>query len=186
MTVSALRAFARQVHFIEDRATVLERAVETIQGVTGAAWVGAYTGTDGGAFMLAAAAGDVPFGSPDTVDADDPAAVALRATRDAVDGPEDSLLAGTLVLPFVAAGKVTGLLAVGAPRRPYAADHRETLASVATAVGLALEILYVQALRADLEHARERADWAEHELAVLHRVLARDSADDDRRSGHIR
>jgi GAF domain-containing protein len=150
MTVSALRVFTRQVHFIEDGATVVERAVEVVQGTTGAAWVGAYTATADGSLMLA-----------------------LRAERASVDAPEDSVLAGTLALPFVAGGKVTGLLAVGAPRRPYASDYRETLQAVATNVGLALEVLQVRGLRAQLEEWRERTEWAEQELATLHRLFDR-------------
>ncbi|HEV3085815.1 MAG TPA: GAF domain-containing protein [Candidatus Elarobacter sp.] len=173
MTVSALRVFTRQVHFIEDGATVVERAVEVVQGTTGAAWVGAYTATADGSLMLAAAAGEVPFGSPESIDADDPMLVALRAERASVDAPEDSVLAGTLALPFVAGGKVTGLLAVGAPRRPYASDYRETLQAVATNVGLALEVLQVRGLRAQLEEWRERTEWAEQELATLHRLFDR-------------
>jgi GAF domain-containing protein len=173
MTLSALRVFARQVHFMEDGATVVERAVEVVQGATGATWVGAYTAAADGSLTLAAAAGEIPFGSPETVDVDDPMLVALRAERGPVDAPDDSVLPGTLALPFVAAGRVTGLLAVGAPRRPYAADYRETLRSVAFNVGLALEVLQVRGLRAQLEEWRERTEWAEQELATLHRLLDR-------------
>ena len=172
MTHSGLPAFVRDVHFFEDRVTALERAVDAVQSATGAAWVGAYTPDGEGLFTLGAAAGDIPFGPLDAVDHDDPAMIALRAERGAVDAPAGSVLAGALALPFVAAGRVTGLIAVGPVPYTYTGGERESLLAVATAVGLALEVLQGHALRRELTRCRERAEWAERELAVLHRVLA--------------
>ena len=97
--------------------------------------------------------------------------VSLRAERTALDAPAASVLAGTLVLPFVAAGRITGLIAVGAVPYAYTDAERESLLAVASGVGLALEVLQGHALRRELARCRERADWAERELAVLHRVL---------------
>jgi hypothetical protein len=171
MTHSGLPAFAREVHFIEDRVTVLERAVDAVQSATGAAWVAAYTPDTDGTFTLSAAAGDVPFGSLDVVDHDDAAMIALRAERVALDAPAGSVLAGALALPFVAAGRITGMLAAGPVPYAYTAAERETLLAIASAVGLALEVLQGHALRRELARCRERAEWAERELAVLHRVL---------------
>ena len=176
MIPSGLLTFARQVHFIEDPATVLERAVDIIESATGAAWVAAYTWSETGELTRSAASGDIPFGSPDVVDADDPSLVALRAERSALDGAEESALAGSLVLPFLSAGGITGLLAVGPAAEPYADDMREALHTVATSTGLALESLQVKALRTELAHWRERAEWAERELGLLHRVLDRANA----------
>lgn len=171
MTHSGLPAFARQVHFIEDRVTALEGAVDAVQSATGAGWVAAYTPDGDGLFSLAAASGDMPFGALDAVDHDDAALVALRAERTALDAPGASMLAGTLVLPFIAAGRITGLIAVGPVPYAYTGGERESLLAVASAVGLALEVLQGHALRRELTRCRERADWAERELAVLHRVL---------------
>jgi hypothetical protein len=171
MTHSGLPAFAREVHFIEDRVTALERAVDAVQSATGAEWVAAYTPDGDGLFTLGAAAGELPFDSLDAVDHDDAAMVALRAERGVLDAPAGSVLAGALALPFVAAGRITGLMAVGPVPYAYTAAERETLLAVATAVGLALEVLQGHALRRELARCRERADWAERELAVLHRVL---------------
>ena len=171
MTHSGLPAFVRQVHFIEDRVTALERAVDAVQFATGAAWVAAYTPDADGVYTLGAAAGDMPFGDLDTVDQDDEAMVALRAERDALDAPPGSVLAGSLLLPFVAAGRIRGLLAVGAVPYAYTAAERDGLQDVATAVGLALEVLHARALGREAARWRERAEWAERELAVLHRVL---------------
>lgn len=176
MIPPALLSFARQVHFIEDRATVLERAVDVIQAATDAAWVAAYTWSEEGELTRSAASGEIPFGSPDVVDADDPSLVALRAERSALDGSPESALAGSLVLPFVTAGGITGLLAVGPAPQPYGDDVREVLHTVATATGLALETLQVRALREELASWRERAEWAERELTLLHRVLDRANA----------
>jgi hypothetical protein len=171
MTHSALPAFVRQVHFIEDRVTALERAVDAVQSATGAGWVAAYTPDADGLFTCGAAAGDMPFGELDAVDQDDEAMVALRAERGALDAPAGSVLAGALVLPFVAAGRIRGLIAVGAVPYAYTAGEREGLEAVANAVGLALEVLNARELRREVARWRERAEWAERELAVLHRVL---------------
>ncbi|MDP9105745.1 MAG: GAF domain-containing protein [Candidatus Eremiobacteraeota bacterium] len=171
MTHSGLPAFVRQVHFIEDRVTALERAVDAVQFATGAAWVAAYTPDADGVYTLGAAAGDMPFGDLDAVDQDDEAMVALRAARDAVDAPAGSVLAGALLLPFVAAGRIRGLLAVGSVPYAYTEAEREGLQDTATAVGLALEVLHARALSREAARWRERAEWAERELAVLHRVL---------------
>ena len=171
MSHAGLPAFGREVHFIEDRVTALERAVDAVQSATGAAWVAAYTPDGDGLFTLGAAAGELPFGPLDAVDHDDAALVALRAERGALDAPAASVLAGTLVLPFVAAGRVTGLLAVGPVPYAYTASERDSLLAVAGSVGLALEVLQGHALRRELARCRERADWAERELAVLHRAL---------------
>ena len=171
MNHSGLPAFAREVHFIEDRVTALERAVDAFQSATGAEWVGAYTPDGEGLFTLGAAAGELPFDSLDAIDHDDAALVALRAERGALDAPAGSVLAGALALPFVAAGRITGLVAVGPVPYAYNAGEREALLSAATAVGLALEVLQGHALRRELARCRERAEWAERELAVLHRAL---------------
>ncbi len=171
MTHPGLPSFARDVHYIEDRVTALERAVDAVQAASGASWVAAYTPDGAGIFTLGAAAGDMPFGELDAIDEDDAGMVALRAERDALDAPADSVLAGSLLLPFVAAGRLRGVIAVGAVPYPYTALELASLQSVATAVGLALEVLQVRALRRELTIWRERAEWAERELAVLHRVL---------------
>jgi K+-sensing histidine kinase KdpD len=171
MTHRGLLAFAHHVHYVDDRATALERAVEAVQSATEAAWVAAYTRDDAGGLTLAAIAGDVPFGFPEVVDQDDPVLVAARAERDAVEGTDESVLAGTLVLPFVCAGRVTGMLAVGPALAPFAPRERETLRAVANSVGLALEVLHVRALRREAAQWRERAQWAERELALLQRVF---------------
>ena len=141
MTHSGLPAFVCHVHFIEDRLTALERAVDAVQFATGAAWVAAYTLDPEGVYTLGSAAGDMPFGDLDAVDQDDEAMVALRAERDALDAPAGSVLAGALLLPFVAAGRLRGLMALGAVPYAYTGAERESLQAVATAVGLAMEVL---------------------------------------------
>ncbi len=171
MSHSGLPAFAREVHFIEDRVTALERAVDAVESATGAAWVAAYTPDAEGVFTCGAAAGDMPFGTLDAIDEDDEALVALRADRGALDAPGGSVLAGALVLPFVAAGRIRGLIAAGKVPYAYTSVEREGLAAVASAVGLALEVLQARELRREVARWRERAEWAERELAVLHRVL---------------
>lgn len=167
MMRSALLAFARHVHFIEDRATVVERAAEEIQRVTGAAWTAAYTPGDDGWMTRAAMAGEVPFDIPEELDQDDRALIELRAVRGVVDGPAESVLEGAVLLPFVVAGRVTGLIAVGPAAAPFPPAEREILGAVAVAVGLAFEVLAVRALRRDVDRWRTRAEFAERELDVV-------------------
>jgi GAF domain-containing protein len=173
MTRSALLAFARRVHFIEDRATVVESAVEEIQRLTGAVWAAAYTPVDDGWVTRAAMAGDVPFEIPEEVDQDDPALIELRAVRGVIDGPSESVLVGALILPFVVAGRVTGLLALGPAPEPFTDAEREILGAVAGAVGLAFEVLAVRALRREITYWRGRAELAQCELDVV-RGIRRD------------
>ncbi|HEX3467856.1 MAG TPA: GAF domain-containing protein [Candidatus Elarobacter sp.] len=167
MMRNALLAFANRVHFIEDRATVVERTVEEIRRATGAAWVAAYTPVDEGCVTLAAMAGDIAFGAPDEIDQDDPALVELRAERSLLDGPADSVLAGALLLPFVVAGRITGLLVVAPPADRFSSAERELLGSVARAVGLAFEVLAVRALRREATYWRGRAESAQRELEAV-------------------
>lgn len=171
MMRSALLAFARRVHYIEDRATVVERAVEEIRRVTGAAWAAAYTPVDEGCMTRAALDGDVPFEVPEEVDQDDAALIELRAERRVIDGPSESVLVGALVLPFVVAGRLTGLLALGPAPERYTEAEREILGSVAGAVGLAFEVLAVRALRREITYWRGRAELAQCELDVVRGVL---------------
>jgi hypothetical protein len=171
MTHSGLLAFARRVHRFEDRETALELVVDEVQSATGAAWVAAYTRDASGGFSRGAAAGEVPFASPDRVDENDPALAALRAKSDAIDAPKSSVLAGTVVLPFITADGIVGLLDVGPALKPYSDAARGALAAVANAVGLALAILDGRSMRKDLERWRDRARLAERELTVLHHAL---------------
>jgi hypothetical protein len=171
MTHSGLLAFARRVPRFEDRETALELVVDEVQSATGAAWVAAYTRDANGGFSRSAAAGEVPFASPDRIDETDPALVALQAKRDALDAPKSSVLAGTVVLPFFTADGVVGVLDVGPALTPYSEAVRGGLAAVANAVGLALAILDGRSMRRDLERWRDRATLAERELTVLHHAL---------------
>ena len=167
MMRSALLVFSQRVHFIDDRATVIERAVEEIERVTSAAWVAAYTPADDSRMTRAAMAGDVSFDVPEEIDSDDPALVDLRAVRGTVDGPPESVLTAALVLPFVVAGRITGLIAVGPAPAPFTAAEREALGAVAGAVGLAFEVLAVRALRREVAQWRSRAELAQAELDVV-------------------
>ena len=171
MTQNGLLAFARRVHRFEDRETALELVVDEVQHATGAAWVAAYTRDASGGFSRGAAAGEVPFASPDRVNENDPALGALRAKCDAIDAPKSSVLAGTVVLPFITAEGLVGLLDVGPALAPYSETVRGGLAAVANAVGLALAILDGRSMRKDLERWRDRAKLAERELTVLHHAL---------------
>ena len=88
-----------------------------------------------------------------SVDYDDPVAVSLRATRAPVavgePGMPSSALHSGLAFPMLVRGDLVGLVAC-APRtdgEEYAPDERATIASLANAVGTALEILQNAALR---------------------------------------
>ena len=178
----ALRAFGRQAHFVLSRDALVNRCAETIQRHAGASGVGVFLRYGGDSFMRAAQRGDNRFAA--VLAPDDPALVAARASLQpsvALDGA----LADARVFPLVVRGELTGLIAC-APKssgEAYAPDERQTLAELATSVGLALDGLRLRDLEANVadlsvraaeaEALRSRADFAERQLAVLQDVLAR-------------
>ena len=117
----AIRDFAREAPYIDDRATLLERASQTVEAKAGASF--AQVVFDGG---------------------DDPAFVKLRAWRSPVDLAEaGSALSGERAYPMFARGRLLGALVVGPKRsgEEYAPDESSAIAELAQAVGTSLDAL---------------------------------------------
>lgn len=130
----ALKQFAREVAFVTDKDVVIRRATETLTRHADAQSVD---------FVLDDGAGR--YGS---VDENDAALVALRASREVVDlHLIDTALIGEFAFPMLARGHMVGALILGAKRsgEPYAPDESLAVAQVAQSVGVALDVLGVRA-----------------------------------------
>jgi hypothetical protein len=136
-SLGALRDFARDVYYITDAATVVERAVSAIGTHLGAAGVAVIT---------------------DGIDeSDDPLFVRLRASRELVAlRGVDTAVHGEYAFPMVVRGTVTGALVVAAKRtgETYDPEERKLLREIAERVGFALDALQTLAIRRELEELR--------------------------------
>lgn len=125
---AALRRFAHEAGFITDRATLIDRAISTVETSTGA---------DVSILML-------DDGSSD-VDENDPALVSMRAWHRPVDLElvPGSALRGQFAFPMMARGQLVGALMCGSKSdsEVYAPDESEALQHVADGVGSALGAL---------------------------------------------
>ena len=65
---------------------------------------------------------------------------------------------------------------VGPVPEPFTPAEREILGAVAAAVGLAFEVLAVRALRREVAYWRGRAEFAQHELDIVHGAAIEPSA----------
>ena len=126
----ALKHFAREVAFITNPSVVIERATETLKRNADASRV---------EFVLEDGAGR--YGG---VDENDPALVALRASREVVDlHLVDTALVGEFAYPMLGRGHLIGALVLG-PKlsgEPYAPDESLAIAQLAHGVGVALDLL---------------------------------------------
>lgn len=131
-----LKRFAREAAFITAPNIVIDRATETLQRHADAATV---------EFALYDGAGR--YG---TVDENDAALVALRASHDVVDlHLTSTALAGEFAYPMLCRGHLLGALVLGPKRtgEPYAPDESAAIAEVAHSVGVTLDLLRIR--RAD-------------------------------------
>jgi len=130
----ALKQFAREVAFITDRDVVIRRATETL---------GRHADAQSIDFALDDGAGR--YGS---IDENDAALVALRASREVVDlRLVDTAFVGEFAYPMLARGHMIGALILGAKvsGEPYAPDEPRAVAQVAQSVGFALDVLGARA-----------------------------------------
>jgi hypothetical protein len=133
--LGALRAFARDVGYIGDPATVVERTIATVESHAGAAQARILTDVGG----------------------DDPLFVRLRASREPVRLRDvDSCIGGDLAFPLVVRGELTGALVLGEKRsgETYDPEERALLAEIADRTAIALDALQTLALRRELEALR--------------------------------
>jgi hypothetical protein len=141
--LGALRAFSRDVYYITDPATVVERTVALI-----------------GTHLDAAAVTVITTGIDES---DDPLLVRLRASRDLVALRDlATAIHGEFAFPMVVRGTLTGALIVAAKRtgETYDPEERQLLRELAERVGFALDALQTLAIRRELEDLRSATGGA--------------------------
>ncbi len=129
----AIRGLAREATYITDADTLVHRTKEMLEARVGASFVNV-TMEDGA-------------GGYGAVDPNDPAVVALRAQRKALDlHTIQTEIRGELAYPMVARGRLVGVLVVGPKRsdETYAPDESDAIAQLALSVGAALDMLSVK------------------------------------------
>lgn len=139
-----LRAFVREAHFIGKAQVLRDAFVVELRRFSGGAACALYMQGDDNDFTLACGEG------ADTIDADLPVAVKLRATRGAIETD------GGLALPMIQRSELTGFLLLGTKPSggQYRPDERELLAWSAHEIGLDLYALKVEQLEAAGERDR--------------------------------
>jgi len=147
---AALRRLTREVAFIGDSQVLAERLISAVDRHALAQGSALYLYDGARRFVLRLA-----------IDVDDAAVVRLRAFREPVDFADFSAegittaVPGSLLLPMLVRGELTGALACGAKRNleAYAPDERATLAELALAAGMAFDALQIAALRYAVDRA---------------------------------
>jgi hypothetical protein len=156
----ALRQFARDVAHIDDPAVVLQRTVDTVARAAELRCA-VYVSVDNRLRRAAASAGDA---TPSGLDRNDGAAVRLLATREPIDLHDvETALPGDFAFPMFARNRLCGLLVCdGKADGPaaYAPDELDAIGAVATATGLALDLLRIETLERELEALRPRGTSA--------------------------
>lgn len=136
---TALRRFAHEAAYINDRAALLTRTLKTVR---------AHTTAESSDIVLRNGSADYlsvsePSGSK--ISENDPAIVELRAWSKPVDLHElaGSQLEGDLAFPMASRGRLVGALVCGPKRdgEAYAPDESEALAALAHGVAGALDVL---------------------------------------------
>ena len=126
----AIRAFARSAPYISDRATLLQRAAETLEQHADAAFV---------AFALDDGAGHYGDATQN-----DSAVLALRADGDILDlRCVQTSLEGEFAYPMLASGRFVGALILGPKRsgESYAPDESEAILQLAQSIAATLDIM---------------------------------------------
>ncbi|MBV8725795.1 MAG: GAF domain-containing protein [Candidatus Eremiobacteraeota bacterium] len=147
---AAIRAFAQDAPYVTDAGILLERAVATVTGHTGAGAAGIWLYGPPNRYRAAQST----FNAAPPVDENDPAIVAMRARRIVVDvARAQSALPGELAFPMIVRGELIGTLLCAGKRdgESYAPDERDALTSLATSVGQALDTIEVRELRRRLD-----------------------------------
>ncbi|HVA29356.1 MAG TPA: hypothetical protein VNF68_14340, partial [Candidatus Baltobacteraceae bacterium] len=140
---SALRRFAHESAYINDAATLLDRAVATVRNHTTSESADIFV-RNGATAYVSASNGDAV-----TISVNDPAIIALSAWGRPVDlhGVAESKLPGELAFPMTSRGRLVGALVCGPKRdgETYAPDESDALLALAHGVGGALDVLGAEA-----------------------------------------
>ncbi|HTA37474.1 MAG TPA: hypothetical protein VK760_00275, partial [Candidatus Acidoferrales bacterium] len=135
----ALRRFAHEAAYINDRSALLVRALKTVRDHT-TAQTSDILLLDGSAEYLSVSD---PHGPQ--ISENDPAIVSLRAWSKPLDlhDVSGSRLQGELAFPMASRGRLVAALVCGPKRdgEAYAPDETEALAALARGVGGALDVL---------------------------------------------
>jgi hypothetical protein len=139
----ALRTFAREVGYITEPRAAIDRTQQELLTCSGSSSVAIYVAAGGRAIRVDAGGG-TPIGI------DDPALVRMRSTREAVSlAGVRTDLTGERAFPMTVRDAVAGAVVLGPKTNgeAYAPDEVATLATVAIALGNALDALQTAALR---------------------------------------
>jgi len=157
----ALRQFARDVAHIDDPAVLVQRTVDAVARAAELRCAVYLTAGDG----LQRAAASVRDAAPIELDRNDGAVVRLLATRQPIDLHDvETALPGDFAFPMFARNRLSGLLVCdGKADGPaaYAPDELEAIGAVASAAGLALDLLRIESLERELESLRTAVRPAE-------------------------
>lgn len=136
---TALRRFAHEASYINDRAALLQRALQTVRDHTTAETSDVLLRNGSAEYLWLSQPKRTEIGE------NDPAIVALRAWSKPVDlnGVSGSQVQGELAFPMASRGRLLGALVCGPKRdgEAYAPDETEALAALAHGVGGSLDVL---------------------------------------------
>jgi hypothetical protein len=138
---SALRKFALHAAYMEEASKLLDATMREIRMHLGTPAVAIYSAEPAG-YDRIQQAGDIAF--PRRLDADDPALVAMRAEKTAVDltYPTSELGEDGCAFPILVPGNLRGVIVcINRPGEHYANYEKTLLTDVAQAVGAAWSIL---------------------------------------------
>jgi hypothetical protein len=154
----ALRKFVKEAPFITRPDALLSAFTAALDRFTGGTGHALYRRTPGGDYELVAA---TLAGAPALIDADEPLAVALRASQ-APNHPADahSALPGELALPSIHHGQLDGFVLLG-PKpdgETYRPDEKDVLGFTAHQVGLDFRALRMEQLEREIAEAHRTID----------------------------
>lgn len=165
---TALRRFAHEASYVNDRAALVDRTLKTVSEHTTALTFDVWLRNGSAHYLSVAHPDSAPIGE------DDPAFVELRAWSKPVDlhRVDDSLLDGELAFPMASRGRLVGALVCGPKREgeAYAPDETEALAVLAHGVGGALDVLEARGEQSSETVMRELARSV-RELSEITRAL---------------
>jgi len=167
LSEGALRKFASHAAYMEDASKLMDAATREIRRHLGTPAVAVYSAERTG-YDRIQQAGDIAY--PQRLDPDDPALVAVRAEKTAVDltYPASGLGEDGCVFPILVLGNLRGVIVCSnRPGEHYASYEKTLLTDVAQAVGTAWSVLrakdndaYVHSMAAgelSLDAARDQA-----------------------------
>lgn len=164
---AALRKFIAEAPYITRIDALREAFATALDRFTGRAQHAFYRRLPSGDYTRAAAT--LPA-APERIDADDPLAVTLRATRAVTYSRDTSTtVPGEIALPSIHHGELDGFVLLGpkARQEPYRPDELEVLGVAAHQVGLDLRALRMEQLESENSELRAR----DNELQAMNKEL---------------